>query len=390
MSVHSSWGLDRRTFLATSATLIASNMMTRADEPLAPPDKQPPHVKTPEPPERTVGWAIVGLGQLALEEVMPAFANSRISRPVALVSGHADKAKKVAATYGVDPKNIYDYKSYDQLQDNPAVDVIYIILPNSMHAEYTIRGFKAGKHVLCEKPMATSILECEQMIAAAKSAHRKLMIAYRLRQEPFNRMAIELCRNGDLGKLKLLAANNGQDVKAPNIRLSKKLGGGPLGDVGIYCLNAFRYLTGEEPVEATGMAYHPKDDSRFREVPESVAFTLRFPSGAIANGDCSFGIAECRRYHVQGSEGILTLEDAFGYRGQKLFVTSKDRKSELKLTPVNHFAVEMDHFSECILADKDPDTTGEEGLADLRVITAIEESIQSGRAVKLESIARVV
>lgn len=384
MSAPTTYQLDRRTFLAASASLIASSTMSKADEPLAPPDKQPPHVKTPEPPAKTVGWAIVGLGQLALEEVMPAFANSRISRPVALVSGHPDKARKVAATYGIDPKHIYDYETYEQLADNPAVDVIYIILPNNMHAEYTIRGFKAGKHVLCEKPMASSIAECEQMIAASKSANKKLMIAYRLRQEPFNQTAIEICRKGELGKLKLITASNGQPVRAPNIRLSRSLGGGPLQDVGIYCLNAFRYLTGEEPIEVTGFASQPKDDSRFREVPESVAFTLRFPSGVIASGDCSFGITESRHFRVQGTEALLEMDAAFGYRGQRLYLQTKERITELKLTPVDHFAAEMDHFSECILAGKDSKTPGEEGLADMRVITAIEEAIQTGRKVSIK------
>lgn len=384
MSENSSYELDRRTFLAAGVSLVASSTMSKADEPLAPAEKQPPHVKTPEPPAKTVGWAIVGLGQLALEEVMPAFANSKIARPMALVSGHPDKARKVAATYGIDSASIYDYKNYEKLADNPAVDVIYIILPNSMHAEYTVRGLQAGKHILCEKPMATSIAECEQMIAAAKNARRKLMIAYRLRYEPFNSTAIELCRKGELGKLKLITASNGQDVKAPNIRLSKPLGGGPLQDVGIYCVNAFRYLTGEEPLEVTGFAFQPKDDPRFREVPESVAFTLRFPSGVIASGDCSFGIGESRRYRVQGASGILDLENAFGYRGQRLSLQNEQRISEMKLRPVDHFAAEMDHFSECVLAGKESKTPGAEGLADLRVMTAIEEAIQTGRRVSIK------
>lgn len=376
--------LHRRHFLAAAAAFLASTTMNRADTPLAPPEKQPPHVKVPEPPARRVGWAIVGLGQLALEEVMPAFAQCRLARPVALVSGHPDKAKKVAGVYDINPDNIYDYKSYDKLADNPAVDVIYIILPNSMHAEYTVRGVQAGKHVLCEKPMAASVKEAEEMIAAADKAKRQLMIAYRLRYEPFNMKAIDLCRKGDLGKLKLLTACNGQDVPAPNIRLSKALAGGPLSDVGIYCINAFRYLTGEEPIEVTGMSHQPKDDPRFREVPESVAFTLRFPSGAIASGDCSFGIAESRRFRVQGSDSILDLEDAFGYRGQRMFLRKKKEHSEFKLEPVNHFAAEMDDFSECILSGKATRTPGAEGLADMRVMAAITEAIESGHAVKVK------
>ncbi|WP_202800020.1 Gfo/Idh/MocA family protein [Schlesneria paludicola] len=360
--------------------------MTKADSPpLAPSDKQPPHVKIPEPPAKKVGWAIVGLGQLAIEEVLPAFGQCDLAKLVALVSGHPEKAKKVAAVYGVDPKQIYDYSSYDTIAENPAVDVIYIILPNSMHAEYTLRGLKAGKHILCEKPMATSVAECEQMIAAAKTARRQLMIAYRLRYEPFNVEAIKRCREGQLGKLKTMRATNGQNTQAPNIRLSQTLGGGPLQDVGIYCLNAFRYLTGEEPIEVSATAHQPKDDPRFREVPETVAFALKFPSGTIAQGDCSFGTSEARRYDVHGTHGSLHLDSAFAYLGQRLILRDSKMASELNLSPVNHFAAEMDHFSECVLSGKESRTPGAEGLADLRVITAIQEAIRTGRTVALNT-----
>jgi len=139
--------------------------------PLAPPDAQPPDLKLPEAVARQAGWAIVGLGQLALEEVMPAFRECQLSRPVALVSGHPEKARKVADAYGLEPQNIYGYDNFDRLADNPAVDVVYIILPNSLHAAFTIRALQAGKHVLCEKPMAVSVVECEQMIAAAQQAN---------------------------------------------------------------------------------------------------------------------------------------------------------------------------------------------------------------------------
>lgn len=382
-------GANRREFLATSAVMLAGTAalgetrMQRNDPPLAPHDKQPPHVKVPEPPKRKVGWAIVGLGQLTIEEVLPAFGECRLSKPVALVSGHLDKAKKIAATYDIDSKNIYDYENYDKIADNPAIDVIYIILPNTMHAEFTIRGLKAGKDVLCEKPMATSVTECQQMISAAQTARRKLMIAYRLRYEPFNMSAIDRCRSGELGRLKTISSNNCQNVEAPNIRLSKSLGGGPLQDVGIYCLNACRYLTGEEPIEVYGSAHSPSDDPRFREVPESVTFSLKFPSGVLANGLCSFGTERSNSYSIQGTGGCLDMQSAFFYAGQQLVVTKAKEAVEAKLKPVNHFAAEMDHFSECILENKAPRTPGEEGLADIQVIAAIEESIRSGRSVKV-------
>lgn len=382
---------SRRGFL-TATGLLGAGLLnvdtpaSRADQevPLAPPDKQPLDVKLPDPPpEKKAGWAIVGLGKLAIEEVLPAFAQCKLSKVTALVSGHPDKAKRLAAVYGVDAKHIYDYERYDRLADDPTVDAVYNILPNSMHAEYTIRALKAGKHVLCEKPMAANVEECERMIAAARDAKRKLMVAYRLRYEPFNMTAIALCRKQAFGELKLIEAANDQNVKAPNIRLSKALAGGPVEDVGIYCLNAARYLTDEEPIEVSAYAHQPKTDPRFREVAESVAFTLRFPSGLLASCSCSFGTAENRRLRVTGTTGHLTLDQAFAYRGQEMFLNLGDGPKKMNLTPVNHFAAEMDHFSECVLNNTPVRTPGEDGLADMRVIAAIAESARTGRSVSL-------
>src|SRR4051794_39549087 len=196
--------------------------------PLAPLNRESPNLKVPEPVTRKAGWAIVGLGQLALEEIMPAFRECSLSQSVALVSGHLEKAHKVADAYGIQHTSIYSYESYDQLRNNPAVDVVYIVLPNSMHAEYTIRALKAGKHVLCEKPMAVTVEDCERMVAAAREADRKLMIAYRLHYEPVNRKVIELCAKKAFGAIKTFSSSNCQNTTAPNIRLSAERGGGPV------------------------------------------------------------------------------------------------------------------------------------------------------------------
>ncbi len=377
----------RREFVAVAGAAGAGLLAARAaaaDPPLAPPNQESPDAKMPEKAERTVGWAVVGLGKLALEEVMPAFAACKLSRPVALVTGHPEKAKKVAAVYGLDPQKIYTYDTYDRLADDPAVQVVYNILPNHMHEEYTVRALKAGKHVLCEKPMAPTAAACERMIAAGKQAGRQLMIAYRLHYEPFNRTATELCRKGEVGAIRSITASNCQVTQAPNIRLSKATAGGPVGDIGIYCLNAARYLTGEEPAEVTAVEYQPKDNPRFREVPATVSFTLRFPSGAVAACDCSFDAAESRRFRVQGTDGFLDLEKAFAYRGQELMLAKGGKQSKLELRPVDHFAAEMDHFSGCVLTGKPNRTPGEEGLADLRVIEAIYEAAASGRVVTVK------
>ena len=370
----------RRTFLA-AAGLAA----TGAQPPLAPPDGQPPDLVLPDVIDKKVRWAVVGLGKLALEEILPAFARARLSQPTALVSGHPEKARRVAAAYGIDPKRVYSYDTFDRLKDDGEVDVVYVVLPNSMHAEYTVRALRAGKHVLCEKPMAASVDECRQMIAASREAGRKLMIAYRLHYEPFNQTVMRLCREKAVGALRTFSASNNQVTQAPNIRLSKALGGGPVQDVGIYCINAARYCTGEEPVAVTAQEHRPKDVPRFREVPASVSFQLRFPSGVLAHCDCSFDAAESRRYRVHGTEGFLDLDPAFSYRGLRLTVGKPSGREQVQLTEVNHFAAEMDHFSDCVLTGRDPRTPGAEGLADMRVIAAIEESARSGKPVAIKA-----
>jgi len=375
---------DRRKFL-TSAGLLAAGMAANAlgAVPLAPPDAQPAHLPIPQPAGKKIGYAIVGLGELALTQVMPAFALCEHARPVAVVSGHRDKAEKVADHYQIDRKAIYDYKSYESMKDNPAIDVVYVILPNSMHAEYTIRAFAAGKHVLCEKPMAVTSDECRKMIDAGQQAGKKLMIAYRLRHEPFNQAMIDMGRKQAYGKIIAISSENMQNTQAPNIRLSKDLGGGPLGDLGIYCLNAARYVTGEEPIEVSGMSYADPSQERFREVPETVVFSMKFPSGVLAQCTASFGSERADRLRVVCEKGVFELEPAFGYTGQKLKVKEKKNQTEITLSPVNHFAKEMDYLADCVLNDKPVLTAGEEGLADMKIIEAINQAIADKKAIQI-------
>ena len=323
---------------------------------------------------------MIGLGELALGQIMPAFAEAKYARPTALVSGHPDKARRVAQAYSIDDNRIYNYDNFDRIAHDEQVDAVYIVLPNSMHCEFTLRSVASGKHVLCEKPMTTNVADARQMIASAKSAQRKLMIAYRLRYEPHHQRAIALCRDKTYGQIKTILATNCQTTKAPNIRLSRALGGGPLGDIGIYCLNACRYLTGEEPVEAWGTSYRPTDEPRFREVPARIAFALRFPSGALAHCDASFDSVESRLFRVQCAEAFLHMDSAFGYHGLQLTVRRESDRDILNIPAINHFASELDHFAECILHDQTPRTPGEEGLADLQVMAAIERSFASGHA----------
>lgn len=339
----------------------------------------------PDPPGKKLGWAIVGLGSLSINQILPAFTKCEKSKAVALVSGHPDKANKLAARYGVNPKNIYNYQNYDSIKDNPEVDVIYIVLPNSMHAEYTIRGFQAGKHVLTEKPMAGTPADCQQMIDAGRKADKKLMVAYRCRYEPYNVEAIRIARSGELGPTQVILADAGWYATNPDQwRLKKELAcGGSLMDIGIYALNASRYLSGEEPTEVNAMIYNAPGDPRFKEVEETINFQLRFPSGAIANCTSSYGYYPTSRYRVVGTQGWLEMDPATWYSGLRMRVGSKNGIVEKEQPTRDHFTLEMDHMSQCVMENKEPLTPGEEGLRDIKLMMAIYEAAREGKTVKV-------
>ncbi len=342
-------------------------------------------VQVPDPPGKKLGWAIVGLGSLSINQILPAFAKCEKSKVVALVSGHPDKANKLALRYGVNPKNIYNYQNYDAIRDNPEVDVIYVVLPNGMHAEYTIRGHQASKHVLSEKPMANTPAECQQMIDAGRKAKRKLMVAYRCRYEPHNVEAIRIARQQELGPIKVILADHGFNIGDPTQwRLNKTLaGGGSLMDIGIYSLQAARYISGEEPTEINAMMYSTPGDVRFKEVEETINFQLRFPSGVLANCTSSYGYSGQNRYRVVTTKGWFELEPATIYSGLRMYV-HHDNITEERILPVcDHFVLEMDHMSSCVMENKAPLTPGEEGLRDLTIMTGIYEAARTGKTLKL-------
>jgi predicted dehydrogenase len=379
MSDSDNKGISRRKFLLKAgAGVVAANvseaLLGRAFA-----------LDAPDPPGKKLGWAIVGLGSLSINQILPAFAKCEKSKVVAFVSGHPDKANKLALRYGVNPKNIYNYQNYDNIRDNPEVDIIYIVLPNGMHAEYTVRGHQAGKHVLSEKPMANTPAECQTMIDAARKANRKLMVAYRCRYEPFNQEMIRMAREKVLGPVQVFVADHGFNIGDPTQwRLNKVLaGGGSMMDIGIYSLNAARYITGEEPVELNAMSYTSTGDERFKEVEETTIFQMRFASGALANCSSSYGYAGQNRYRAIATEGWFELEPATGYSGLRMRIHRGNSIEEPSLPVKDHFALEMDHMSGCVMQNKEPLTPGEEGLRDLTIMMAIYESARTGKSVKL-------
>ena len=329
---------------------------------------------------RKIGYCVIGLGRIA-GHFMPGTRNTTNSQITGLVSGHRDKADRVAAQFGIPASSIYNYENFDEIAHNPAIDAVYVALPNSMHAEYTIRAAKAGKHVLCEKPMSTSVADAEAMIAACKAARVKLMIAYRCHYEPTNLKAIQLIRDGALGQVQAIESTFGFNIGPGEWRLSKKMaGGGPLYDVGIYSLNACRYLTGEEPGHIQANASVIDHDGRFKEVEENVSWTMKFPSGIVASCNTTYGANMEGFYRVHGSKGWLEVDSAFVYEGQRLRAEYSGTKLD-ELNPArdpSQFQAEAEHFSHCIQNGLDPQSPGEEGLRDMRYISEIYRSAGIG------------
>lgn len=338
--------------------------------------------------ERKIGYAVVGLGGYGLGIIIPQFKNCRHSRLVALVSGDPAKARRVAAEYGVPERSLYDYKNFDAIRDNPDIDVVYVCLPVSMHAEYTIRAARAGKHVMCEKPMAVSSAECERMIAACKEAGKKLMIGYRCHFEPNNLEAIRRARAGEIGKLRYFRSEHGFVAGNPSAwRLKKAMsGGGSLMDIGIYALNAARYMTGEEPVAVYATERTDRSDPRFREVEDMIEFELEFPSGVL--GSCmSMYSANRNQILLMGERGRIELEPATSYRGIRLRVGSGAGE---EITPppgpgATMWAGQLDHLADCILQNRTPIVAGEEGLRDIRIIEAVYQSARERRRIVLRA-----
>jgi predicted dehydrogenase len=327
-------------------------------------------------PAKKIGYAVIGLGIIA-DHFMRGVLDTTNSQITGLVSGHRDKADRIAAQYGVASNCIYNYENFDQIAHNPAIDAVYVALPNSMHAEYTIRAAKAGKHVLCEKPMSTNVAEAEAMIAACKAAHVKLMIAYRCLYEPTNLRAVKLIRDGALGQVQVIESSFGFNIGPNQWRTNKKLaGGGPLFDVGIYSLSACRYLTGEDPQHIAAFTSTIDHDARFAEVEENVSWTMKFPSGIVATCNTSYGANIEGYFRVYGSKGWLQVDPAFNYDGLRLRAdfsgTQLDEPNPAK--DPSHFTAEAAHFSANIQDGTEPRASGEVGLSDMRYITEIYRS----------------
>lgn len=336
----------------------------------------------------SVGFAVVGLGGYALKQMMPRFAHSQRAHIAAIVSGNPDKLRRVGDAYGVPQDARYSYENFARIASDDRIDAVYIVLPSGLHADWTSRAFAAGKHVLCEKPMALSSAECEQMIAAGRRANRKLMIAYRSHFEPHNLEAMDLMARDTIGQLRLLRTEQsyrmGPTNPGENWRVSRALaGGGPLEDLGIYGLQAALYLAREMPESISALTFQPKGDPRFSEIFAHVSSQWRFPSGGVAQLVTSYDSAGTNFVHARGTTGALIMDPATNYSGQKMRLEGSNPRQFQSGDPEVQFAGQLDHFADAIRQGTQIRTPGEMGLRDLRIIEAIYASAAAGRTVKL-------
>lgn len=325
---------------------------------------------------KQVRYAVVGLGHIAQVAVLPAFAHARNSRLAALVSGDRHKRAQLSKKYKVPA---FSYDEYETCLAQ--VDAAYIALPNSMHAEYTIRAANAGVHVLCEKPLAVTVAECGRMIETCESAGVKLMTAYRLHFEKISLEAIDLVRRGRIGVPKFFSSTFSMQVKPGNIRTQEELGGGTLYDLGVYCINAARHLFGGEPIEVFGYSVNAAGN-RMPEIDESTSAVLRFEGDRVATFVTSFNAADSGFYVIVGTKGSLCLDPAYEYaEGLSYELTVDGRTTSKQGRKSDQFAPELEHFSECILRDREPEPSGREGMQDVRIVQALYESSRRGEPV---------
>ncbi len=333
-----------------------------------------------------IRYAVVGLGYISQVAMLPAFAGARRnSELVALVSGDDEKLQELGAKYGVTSR--WTYERYGELIGSGEIDAVYIGLPNTLHKDFAIRAAERGIHVLCDKPLTVSSADGEELVEAARRGGAKLMTAYRLHFEPANLAAIEAVRGGRIGAPRYMKAEFSMQVKEGNIRTKRELGGGPVFDLGIYCINAARQIFGAAPLAVHAEAARP-DDRRFREVEEMAAVTMRFRGERIAQFVASFGMHDASQLQVWGSEGSLKVEQAFEMVGEKRLIIERAGDAKpLKRRYGNRdqFAPLLLAFSDAIKQGRDPFPDGAEGLADIRVIEAIYRSIENGSPAKVEN-----
>lgn len=334
-----------------------------------------------------IRYAVVGLGHIAQNAILPAFAHAEgNSELTALVSDDPVKLRTLSREYGVE--NCFSYDDFEVCLHSGIIDAVYIALPNNLHADYCIRAAQSGVHVLCEKPLAVTEEDCQDIIKSCAENDVKLMTAYRLHFEQGNLEAMEIVRSGQIGEPRIFNSVFTMQVNTGNIRTKKQYAGSTLYDIGIYCINAARYIFRDEPIE--GFCFSAAGaDSRFRRTEEMTAAIMRFPKERLAGFTASFGAEDTADFEVIGTKGKLRAIQAYDYSMPVILEVTVGGRTHRKCFELrDQFAPELIYFSDCILRDIEPEPSGAEGLRDVSIIRSLYDSVRSGEAVKFKTIKR--
>ncbi len=330
-------------------------------------------------PKRKFGVALVGLGSYSTHQLAPALQETKFCRLAAIVTGSPDKIPVWQKRYSLPSSCVYNYENFDRIVDNPEVDIVYVVTPNALHRDFVVRAAKAGKHVICEKPMATTVEDCDAMINACRDAKRQLAIGYRLHYEPYN---LEMARFGTqkvFGALKHIKMDNGFIAGGDNWRFKRALsGGGPLMDMGIYCVQAACYVVGQDPISISAKELPKTRPEFFTDIEETIIWSMEFPGGLKAGGRTSYN-ENTSLLHVDAEDGWFELHPAYGYLG----LAGKTSKGPINLPHTNHQAVQMDAFASDLLANRPNIVPGEMGRRDVRYLLAIYEAARTGKPVSV-------
>ncbi len=334
--------------------------------------------------ERKLGIALLGLGGYSSGQLAPALQETRYCRLAGIVTGTPAKVARWQQRYDLPASCVYNYENFDQIADNREIDIVYVVTPNALHRDFVIRAARAGKHVICEKPMATTVEDCDAMISACQQAKRKLSIGYRLHFEPHHIEVARSARTKTFGAIQRIRAEDAFTSSGGTWRFDPKLaGGGALMDVGVYCVQAGCYASGEEPVAVTARFEPKTDPDRFRDIEETVTWTMEFPSGARAECLTSYS-QSANLLRVEAERGWIELNPAYSYRG----ISGQNSEGPFDLPRVNQQALQMDAFAECILRDRPTIVPGEMGRRDVQILLAIYEAARTGRSIALPPLWR--
>ena len=330
---------------------------------------------------RKLGFALVGLGGLSTGQIAPALQKTQYCRLAAIVTGTPAKIPVWKARYNIPDQNVYNYETMPQMADNPDIDVVYVVTPNALHCEHTLKAASAGKHVFCEKPMEVSSEKCQQMIDAVKKAGRMLSVGYRCQYDPNHRECRRLAAEKVFGELQTIEGGFSRPITATEWRVKKALaGGGPLMDVGIYVLQSCRFVSGREPLEVSARFGPVTDAVKFAEVEESLQWEMTFPGGLKTSCRTNYEKNDANYFQVTAEKGTFGLNPAYNYNSAR---GARSDGQVISLPGVNQFAAEMDDFAQCIMNNKPSPVSGAEGLRDVKIMLAIYESARTGQPVRL-------